>query len=134
MVAGTHSVLRNAAPAREPRASHTLKCNTSSIGVAVCCMLGARERPFVPGQFPMTEHQWNVMAAVVAELCVRYHLDVTATTVLGHGEVQEALGIKQENKWDPLVLPWAPTMARADVMRGFRGRVREHVEHLQTGT
>ena len=133
VVAGTSSILQNAAPAREPRASHTLNCNTASIGVAVCCMAGARERPFTAGQFPMTQQQWEVMTEVVAELCVRYRIDVTAATVLAHGEVQATLGIQQRQKWDPLVLPWAPTMPRPDVMERFRSRVREHVARLRGG-
>ena len=36
-------------------------------------------------------------------------------TVLGHGEVQRNLGIKQRSKWDPMVLPWAPTRKPAAV-------------------
>src|SRR4051812_40363875 len=55
VVAGVHPIAANQPPAREPRASHTLNCNTGSIGVAVCCMAGAVERPFSAGPFPMTQ-------------------------------------------------------------------------------
>jgi N-acetyl-anhydromuramyl-L-alanine amidase AmpD len=127
VVAGVHRVVTNQAPAREPRASHTLNCNTGSIGVAVCCMAGAIERPFSAGRFPMTQLQWAVMAEVVAELCVRYGIAVTATTVLAHGEVQRALNIPQRGKWDPLVLPWAATLPGADAMERFRSSVREQL-------
>lgn len=87
-------------------AKHTRGCNQNSIGVAVCCMFQARERPFRPGPAPMRKAQFLLMAQVVAELCARYAIAVTPTTVLGHGEVQESLGIAQVAKWDPLVLPW----------------------------
>lgn len=75
----------------------------------------------------MTQRQWDVMADVVAELCRHYQLRVTSTTVLAHGEVQAALNIKQDGKWDPLVLPWAPTLPRTEIMEGFRTLVRQRM-------
>jgi hypothetical protein len=131
IVAGTNAISSNAAPPREPRASHTLNSNTGSIGVAVCCMADARESPFNPGPFPMTRRQWDVLAEVVGELCATYQIEVTAATVLAHGEVEKTLGIKQRQKWDPLVLPWVPTMPRTAVMEGFRERVRVHLARLR---
>jgi N-acetyl-anhydromuramyl-L-alanine amidase AmpD len=129
VVAGDHSIKANASR-QEPRASHTRGCNTGSIGVAVCCMAGAREQPFDAGPFPMTQLQWTVMAEVVAELCHRYGIAPAPTSVLAHGEVQAVLGIAQLQKWDPLVLPWAPTEARSAVMDRFRSKVREHLATL----
>lgn len=105
-------------------AKHTRGCNQNSIGVAVCCMFQARERPFRPGRFPMTESQFLRMAAVVAELCARYGIGVSDKTVLGHGEVQDNLGIAQDAKWDPLVLPWNPGLKKRDVGAYFRDLVR----------
>lgn len=127
LVRGDHSIASNE-HSTGPRASHTLNCNTCSIGVAVCCMSGAQESPFDAGQFPMTETQWDAMARVVAELCERYDIPVTSQTVLAHGEVEKNLNIKQRGKWDPVVLPWAPTTPRAQVMEGFRAAVRRYRE------
>jgi hypothetical protein len=104
-------------------AAHTLGANTGSIGVAVCCMAGANERPFRPGSHPMRESQWKRLAEVVAELCEAYAIPVTPKTVLGHGEVERNLGIRQKGKWDPLVLPWAPQLSPRDVGDMFRGMV-----------
>jgi LysM repeat protein len=104
-------------------AAHTLGANTGSIGVAVCCMAGANERPFRPGSHPMRESQWRRLAAVVAELCEAYEIPVTPKTVLGHGEVERNLGIRQKGKWDPLLLPWAPQLSPRDVGDTFRGMV-----------
>jgi N-acetyl-anhydromuramyl-L-alanine amidase AmpD len=118
-VAGRHSIARNASPAREPRASHTRMCNTASIGVSLCCMQGARERPFSAGAAPMTERQWQIAAEVVAEVCRHYRVPVTPRTVLAHGEVQAVLKIEQRQKWDPLVLPWSQATPRDQVMNGF---------------
>lgn len=127
VVAGNNRISANAAPAQEPRASHTKNCNTRSIGVAICCMAGAIERPFSAGLFPVTERQWEVMAQVVAELCRAYDIGVTADTVLAHGEVQARLNIPQRGKWDPMVLPFATSRSPAEVMNGFRDRVRAHL-------
>ena len=132
IVYGKHDIDANAKPAREPRASHTRNCNTGSIGVSMCSMKDAKERPFSAGPFPMTIEQWKVAAEVVAELCRQYSIGVTPRTVLAHGEVQESLKIEQLQKWDPLVQPWAPSTPRAQVMDGFRALVKEQVSRLQS--
>jgi N-acetyl-anhydromuramyl-L-alanine amidase AmpD len=90
------------------RASHTLNCNTGSIGVSLCGMAGAIERPFQPGRFPITKEQWAALPHVLATLCTRYRIPVTDKTVLSHAEVQANLGIKQRQKWDISILPFAP--------------------------
>lgn len=130
VVYGNHPIDANAKPAREPRASHTRNLNTGSIGVSVCCMKDAIERPFSAGPFPMTLTQWQVAAEVVAELCARYNIPVTQRSVLAHGEVQAVLGIPQLQKWDPLVLPWTPNIPRQQVMDQFRAAARQHLATL----
>ncbi len=127
VVRGHHSVRDNQSPIDNNRyAAHTKNCNGGSIGVAVACMHGATERPFDAGAYPMTKVQWYVMAHVVAELCYRYHIQVQPECVLGHGEVQKILGIRQDNKWDPTVLPWNPTLSAREVGDTFRKMVRHN--------
>lgn len=130
---GVHRIDANAKPAREPRASHTRNCNTGSIGVSMCCMKDARERPFSAGPFPMTTQQWQAAVEVVAELCARYRIDVTPKTVLAHGEVQAVLQIDQRQKWDPMVQPWAPSTPRPQVMGQFRASVSAHLSKVPPG-
>lgn len=89
-----------------PRASHTLNCNTGSIGVSLCGMRGAVERPFDPGPSPITVVQWTTLAHVLAQLCRRYTITPGATTLLTHAEVQVNLGIVQRGKWDISILPF----------------------------
>lgn len=93
-----------------PRASHTLNCNTGSIGVSLCGMAGAVQSPFKPGPTPITAMQWNVLPGVLADLCRRYDIPVTPRTVLSHAEVQGTLGIRQRQKWDIAILPFAPDL------------------------
>lgn len=104
LVRGIPSIKLNEAPARKGYASHTLNCNSGSIGVSLCCMGGAVEAPFMPGKYPMTKTQWDRLTSVVAELCRKYGVTVTDRTVLSHAEVQHNLGITQRGKWDYTVL------------------------------
>jgi N-acetyl-anhydromuramyl-L-alanine amidase AmpD len=113
----------NVSVADDTYAAHTLRCNTQSIGVAVCCMANAIERPFRAGTAPMTSGQWDLLAQVAAELARRYNIPVTRSTILGHGEVQELLNIPQKQKWDPMVLPWDSSIPKRDVGDLFRAKV-----------
>lgn len=88
-------------------AAHTLNCNTDSIGVSLDAMAGAVERPFTTGPYPITEIQLAAMAKLVADLCIKYRILVSKSTVLSHAEVQPTLGIAQRQKWD---ISWIPGM------------------------
>jgi len=81
-------------------AYHTLHANTGAIGISMCCMAGAKEKPFNPGKWPMTQAHWDTMIEAVADLAKRYDIPVTPQTILTHAEVQPNLSIKQHNKWD----------------------------------
>jgi hypothetical protein len=134
VVMGNHAIDANAKPARNPRANHTRGLNTGSIGVSLCGMLNAVERPFKAGSFPITIAQWQVAAEVVADLCEQYKIPVTPRSVIAHGDVEAVLGIKQLQKWDPLVLPWTPAISRQQVMDQFRASVQQHLSGLATAT
>lgn len=128
IVRGDKSILDNVSTADGVYAAHTLNTNQGSIGVCACCMFETVEKPFRPGKFPMTETQYLVMAQVVAELCRVYAIPVTPQTVLGHGEVQVNLGIKQRGKWDPMVLPWNTALSYSEVGTYFRSLVTRALE------
>lgn len=100
LVRGIHSIAANAPGASGKRASHTRMANTGAIGISLCCMAGARERPFDAGNFPMTEEQWKTGMQAIAQLAERYEIMVTPETILTHAEVEPNLHIKQRNKWD----------------------------------
>ena len=86
--------------------SHTLRCNTGSIGIAVASMGDAEELPFKPGPWPLTELQWTGLMGALAELCVAYAIPCAPKTLLMHGEVQKNLNIPQRGKWDIGRLPF----------------------------
>lgn len=113
LIRGAPSIAANGIGGSGRRAEHTLNCNTGSIGVSLCCMIGAVESPFSAGPAPMTAAQWAQLARVVADLCRRYAIPVSPRTVLSHAEVQGTLGIKQRGKWDFTRLAFDPTVRGA---------------------
>ncbi len=127
LVRGDHAISDNVNTSDGDYAAHTRNCNTRSIGVSVACMAGAIERPFSAGPYPMTLKQWETMAHVCAQLCREYSIPVSPSTVLGHGEVQRTLNIAQAGKWDPMVLPWKPTLTPTEVGNLFRTKVKEYM-------
>ena len=127
---GTHTIADNESTGDGDYAAHTRGLNARSIGVSVCCMAGAKENPFQSGDFPMKKAQWDVMIEVVAELCKKYKIAVTPTTVLGHGEVQKNIGVVQNGKWDPMKLSFAGGLSKAEVGAKLRTEVEAHLATL----
>jgi N-acetyl-anhydromuramyl-L-alanine amidase AmpD len=130
VIGGDHSISDNVSTADDNYAAHTRGCNTGSIGVALCAMVGCKEQPFQAGGEPVKKSQWDTMVQVVAELCKFYQIPVTPTTVLGHGEVQKNLGIQQLGKWDPMVWPWDPSVPHTDVGQALRTQVSGALANL----
>lgn len=124
LVRGLHPISANAVGASGARANHTLNCNTGSIGVSLCAMAGAVERPFSAGKAPVTVAQWDVLPAVLAELCRRYSIPVGPRTVLSHSEVQGTLGIKQNGKWDIARLPFSHLTGATVIGDDFRAKTQ----------
>lgn len=116
VVRGDLPISANRAPIRGNYATHTLGCNSGSIGVSLASMAGAKESPWNPGSHPLTAEQWAAGAEIVAELCRRYAIPVTPETVLSHAEVQETLGIRQRGKWDIARLAFDPSVFGARVV------------------
>jgi hypothetical protein len=90
------------------RRSHTLNANGGAVGLSLCGMVGAVERPFSFGDAPITPAQIDALAAETAELCAIYDIPVSRWSTLSHSEIQPTLGIKQNFKWD---INWLPGMA-----------------------
>ena len=124
LVRGTPPISANAAPVRAGHAAHTRSANTGAIGVAMCCMRGAVERPFNPGPSPMTKPQWDAMVRAVAALATRYGIAVTDKTILTHAEVQPNLNIRQSGKWDIAILAFDRSF---DTPRKVGDRLRAEV-------
>lgn len=109
VVRGTHRVEDNLNIYDDHYARHTRNLNTGSIGVAVAAMHDAQERPFRTGPYPITNEQVEELCRFTAELCNKYNISVSPTTVLSHAEVEPVLKVKQRNKWDIIWLPGMPS-------------------------
>ncbi len=133
VVKGSFSIADNDSTANGRYAAHTKHLNTRSVGIALCGMAGAHEVPFRAGKAPIRAAQLPVMAALVAQICKRYEIPVTRETILGHGEVQDILGVLQDAKWDPLVLPWRRELSKREVGDHMRALVLEALEGTSEG-
>ncbi|AGT09964.1 peptidoglycan recognition protein family protein [Paracoccus aminophilus] len=85
--------------------THTQGANGGAIGLSICAMAGANERPFVWGRAPIRPVQVSALARETARLCRLYDIPVSRWSTLSHAEIQPSLGVVQKNKWDITVLP-----------------------------
>jgi hypothetical protein len=106
---GTRPISANKAPIQPNYARHTANLNSDSIGISMAAMVGAVERPFNAGRFPVTQAQVDALVRRTAELCAEYNIPITRETVLSHAEVPITLGVAQPGKWD---ITWIPGMTR----------------------
>lgn len=132
VVYGDKPISANAAPLSKNYAAHTRNLNTDSIGLAVCAMAGAKQYPFDPGKYPITEAQIRGLVEETARLAKGYNIPVTRQTILSHAEVQPTLGISQAGKWD---IAWLPGRSRATDPIGCGDYLRKLVaEHMVGGS
>lgn len=123
---GDHAITDNVNCADDDYAAHTRGLNTGSIGVAICGMAGANERPFAPGPYPIKPAQWTAALIACADLCRRYRVKPEPKTLLMHCEVEKTLGIRQAGKWDVGVRGemWTPPAKYAAMTPGEELRAR----------
>jgi hypothetical protein len=123
IVAGDEEIFDNLVTSDGDYAAHTRRLNTGSIGVGLCGMMDAVERPFDAGPAPINEAQFMALCRLNASLCLEHGIAVTPQTVLTHAEVEPNLGVAQRGKWDIARLPWRSDIvgARAvgDYMRSI---------------
>ncbi len=129
LVRGDRPISANAKGSGVKQASHTKNANTGAIGVSLCCMTGAKERPFHAGKQPMTQTQWDKGMQVLEELADAYSIPITSKTILTHAEVQPNLHIKQNNKWDIVRLAFDSSVKGfkdvGDLMRSSVAELRD---------
>lgn len=103
---GNHSIKANEYPIRGAYAAHIAGKNSGRIGVSLCGMAGARERPFDPGPYPIRREQWDTAVKAIRVLAARYAIPVRPDTIGTHAEYQAG-------KWDFTVLPFDPGVTGA---------------------
>jgi hypothetical protein len=103
---GSFTVSDNDDTSDQEYAAHTRNFNTRRVGVALCGMKDAIERPYIPGPYPINQTQWRVLIDLCAQMAVHYHWDINERTFTMHSRVQAVHGVAQLGKWDISVLPW----------------------------
>lgn len=116
-------------------AAHTGGANTGAIGIALCAMAGASDKPFRIGRYPVTLAQVDALVALSGRLCREYGIPVHLDTVLSHAEVQPTLKIPQAGKWD---IRWLPGMEHklhdaVTIGNHLRARVRAWMQDVPDG-
>lgn len=110
--------------------AHAGAFNSDNIGVGLCGMAGAQERPFFAGPSPITMKAYSAAVDLFADLCETYSIRVTPRTVLLHSEVRPRWGVGKY-KWD---VNWLPGMSRPgdpfEMGDAYRARVQSHLETL----
>jgi len=116
--------------------SHTWRLNTGTVGVAMCCCVGADTEDL--GEEPPTESQIEVFSQVIAAIADGLWLTINDNNVLTHGEAADSLEFYDPEdlygprttceRWDleylgtqesPSFNPWASDGSRGgDVLRG----------------
>ena len=107
-------------------AAHTEMGNTNSIGVALCGMKDYTEGGETA--FPLTSAQCVVGFKLIAELCQKYDINVTAKTVLTHYEFDCNRG-KPDRKIDIICLPPFPEINKYSIGNFIRYQVNSFIRH-----
>lgn len=91
--------------------AHTKNANSGALGLSLCGMVKAVERPFSAGPEPITQAAVDALIRKSAALCVAFDIPVSRWSTLTHAEIQPTLGVAQRQKWDVNFLPGmtAPT-------------------------
>lgn len=85
VIKGLHKVEDNRCLTSGYYAAHTGGGNTGSIGIAMCGMLGFKNRKEM-GAFPLTKVQCERCFKLIAELSEEYNIPITSNTVMTHYE------------------------------------------------
>ncbi len=110
VVAGDQPVEAQIPPLGNDYAAHTLNYNSYAIGIAICGMHNAVEKPFDAGPYPIKKDQLGHFVRKVAELSLEHDIPVGRETIYTHAEVQITFGVAQNAKWD---ITWLPGMSAA---------------------
>lgn len=110
-------------------AAHTGGGNTGSIGVAMCGMVQFKNKNDV-GKCPLTRIQVETAMQLCAELCKKYNIPITKTTVLTHYEFGKAHPqTRSAGKIDIVYLPPFSYLPPEDIGNFIRNKVTWYLTH-----
>ena len=105
-------------------AAHTGGGNTNSIGVSMCAMYGFKDKNS-SCNFPITAIQFEACMKLCANLCKKYNISITPSTVMTHYEFGKANPKTTSfGKIDIVYLPPYPHIAKEDIGNFIRTKIR----------
>ncbi len=111
-------------------AAHTGGGNTGSIGVALCGMMGFKDRNNL-GTCPITRVQFEAAMKLCAELAIKYKIPISSTTVMTHYE----FGLAHPNstskgKIDITFLPPFSWLEKDEIGKFIRSKIKWYYNQL----
>lgn len=125
VVCGQHSIEDNDDCKDGCYAQHCGGGNTRAIGVAMCGMLGFKNKNQV-GQYPLQAIQIDKTCALVAELCCKYNIAVSSDTIMTHYEFgQKHPNTTSASKIDIVYLPSHPHIQSENIGDFIRAQISQ---------
>ena len=114
-------------------AAHTGGGNTGAIGVALCGMLGFKDKNNV-GRFPLTQKQVESALYFIAGLSLKYKIPVTPQSIMTHYEFGKANPkTSSAGKIDIIYLPPYPDVPADKIGDFLRGKIKWYQEKIKKG-
>ena len=130
VIAGKHKPEDNESTLDGNYAAHTGGGNTGAIGIAMCGMLGFKNRKEI-GSYPLKAKQCERCFKLIAELCKKYDIPITANTVLTHYEFGKKYPTTSSGgKIDIIYLPEYSDIEPDKIGRFIRAKARWYYERL----
>lgn len=112
-------------------AKHTGGGNTGSIGIALCGMMGFKDKNNI-GNFPITKPQIEAAMKYCAQLAQKYSIPITPQTILTHYEFgQKHPKTTSFGKIDITFIPPYSWVSKNDVGSFIRSKIRWYFENLE---
>lgn len=112
-------------------APHTGGGNTGSIGVALCGMMGFKNKNNV-GRYPITKIQFEAAMQLCSILTKKYNIPVSKNTILTHYEFGKAHpDTTSAGKIDIIFLPPYPWVEQEEIGNFIRTKVRWYLQKQQ---
>lgn len=111
-------------------AAHTGGGNTGSIGVCLCSMYGFKSAA-APGDYPITNVQFEAAMKFCAELCKKYNIAISDKTIMTHYEFGKANPkTTSSGKIDITYIPPYPWVTKDDAGSFIRSKIRWYAQKL----
>lgn len=111
-------------------AAHCGGGNTGAIGISLCGMYGFKNRDAV-GKYPLTKVQCEAAFKLIAQLCKKYGITVTAQNVMTHYEFGKTHpNTASAGKIDIIYLPPYPDIQQIGIGDFIRNKIKWYLSKI----